>query len=162
MGELSGKVVIVTGGGQGIGFAIVKKFAENGATVIATGRTLSKVEKTAELLKEYDVVPYRMDCGLEQEFLYDRLRGGLGRRYADTLMQGNDIGWHAERLQICRSYRAVYRSLANLLNLSGGVLSACKFAEAIGRCTERSRICRNNIGRCVECLQICRSYRAVY
>lgn len=69
MGELNGKVVIVTGGGQGIGFAIVKKFAENGATVIATGRTLSKVEKTAELLKDYDVVPYKMDCGLEQDWI---------------------------------------------------------------------------------------------
>ena len=69
MGELSGKVVIVTGGGQGIGFSIVKKFAENGATVIATGRTLSKVERTAETLKEYDVIPYRMDCGSEQDWI---------------------------------------------------------------------------------------------
>lgn len=69
MGEFDGKVVIVTGGGQGIGFAIVKKFAENGATVIATGRTLSKLERTAEALKEYDVIPYAMDCGIEQDWI---------------------------------------------------------------------------------------------
>ncbi len=68
MGEFDGKVVIVTGGGQGIGFGIVKKFAENGATVIATGRTLSKVERTAEILKDYKVIPYSMDCGVEQDW----------------------------------------------------------------------------------------------
>ncbi len=68
MGEFDGRVVAVTGAGQGIGFEVVKKFAENGATVIAIGRTASKVEHTAEVLKPLDVVSYGMDCGVEEEW----------------------------------------------------------------------------------------------
>ena len=36
---LKGKVVIVTGGTRGIGYAIVKKFLENGARVVLCGST---------------------------------------------------------------------------------------------------------------------------
>lgn len=68
MKRFEGQIVIVTGAGQGIGFAIAEKFAKEGATVIATGRTLSKVEKTAQLLEDYDVVPWSMDCGIEEDW----------------------------------------------------------------------------------------------
>lgn len=46
-GRLAGKVAIVTGAGQGIGEAIAIGYAQEGAKVILTGRTLSKLEDAA-------------------------------------------------------------------------------------------------------------------
>jgi len=46
--RLDGKTAVVTGGGQGIGAAVVRALAGAGAAVLATGRTLSKVERVAE------------------------------------------------------------------------------------------------------------------
>jgi NAD(P)-dependent dehydrogenase (short-subunit alcohol dehydrogenase family) len=50
-GRLGGKVAIVTGGGQGIGEAIAVGYAKEGAKVIVTGRTLSKLEAVVEKIK---------------------------------------------------------------------------------------------------------------
>lgn len=44
--SLSGKVVLVTGGSRGIGFAIAKKFSENGAIVIITSKNAERVKKS--------------------------------------------------------------------------------------------------------------------
>ncbi len=46
-GRLAGKVAIVTGAGQGIGEAIAIGYAREGARVILTGRTPSKLEDAA-------------------------------------------------------------------------------------------------------------------
>ncbi|MDE2403098.1 MAG: SDR family oxidoreductase [Sphingomonadales bacterium] len=43
--RLAGKVAIVTGGGQGIGAAIAEGYAAEGAKVIVTGRTKSKLDE---------------------------------------------------------------------------------------------------------------------
>jgi NAD(P)-dependent dehydrogenase (short-subunit alcohol dehydrogenase family) len=43
-GKLEGKVAIVTGAGQGIGEAIAAGYAAQGAKVLITGRTMSKLE----------------------------------------------------------------------------------------------------------------------
>lgn len=47
LNRLAGKVAIVTGAGQGIGAAIAELFAREGAKVLITGRTLSKLEEVA-------------------------------------------------------------------------------------------------------------------
>jgi len=50
--RLEGKVAIVTGAGQGIGAAIAEAYAREGAKVIITGRTFSKVEDIAGKIKQ--------------------------------------------------------------------------------------------------------------
>ena len=40
--RLKGKVAIITGAGQGIGEAIARAYAREGAKVIITGRTMSQ------------------------------------------------------------------------------------------------------------------------
>jgi 2-hydroxycyclohexanecarboxyl-CoA dehydrogenase len=46
MGTLDGKIAIVTGAGQGVGRGIALALAKAGASVVATGRTLEKCERT--------------------------------------------------------------------------------------------------------------------
>lgn len=52
MKRFEGKVVLITGGGQGIGFGVSKAFAEEGANLILTGRTMSKLENAKKSLEE--------------------------------------------------------------------------------------------------------------
>jgi NAD(P)-dependent dehydrogenase (short-subunit alcohol dehydrogenase family) len=51
-GRLQGKVAIVTGAGQGIGEAIALAYAREGAKVVITGRTQTKLDAVAERIRE--------------------------------------------------------------------------------------------------------------
>jgi NAD(P)-dependent dehydrogenase (short-subunit alcohol dehydrogenase family) len=48
---LDGKVAIITGGGQGIGRATARVFADAGATVVLAQRTLGPLEETRQLVE---------------------------------------------------------------------------------------------------------------
>ncbi|MCI6885936.1 MAG: 3-oxoacyl-ACP reductase FabG [Lachnospiraceae bacterium] len=50
---LKGKTAVVTGGTRGIGFAIVKKYLENGANVAIAGSRQESVDKAMEKLSDY-------------------------------------------------------------------------------------------------------------
>jgi NAD(P)-dependent dehydrogenase (short-subunit alcohol dehydrogenase family) len=50
--DLSGKVAIVTGAGQGVGQGIALALSAAGARLVVAGRTLAKVEATAAMIRE--------------------------------------------------------------------------------------------------------------
>lgn len=49
--SLKGRLALVTGSGQGIGFALAKGLAEHGAIVVVNGRSADKVEKAVASLR---------------------------------------------------------------------------------------------------------------
>ena len=65
MTDLANQVVVVTGAGSGIGRATALRFAQAGATVIATGRRLEKLNETAHAARgeRGRIAPVAADVG---------------------------------------------------------------------------------------------------
>src|ERR1700756_1927608 len=49
MGKLQGKMAVITGGTVGIGFAIAKRFVDEGAFVFITGRRQKELDEVATI-----------------------------------------------------------------------------------------------------------------
>ncbi len=50
--NLEGRIALITGSSQGIGFALARGLAEHGATVIINGRDRGKVDQAVTLLED--------------------------------------------------------------------------------------------------------------
>ncbi|MEN1987653.1 SDR family NAD(P)-dependent oxidoreductase [Paenibacillus hubeiensis] len=62
--KLANKVAVVTGASKGIGLAIVRKFIEEGASVVAVSRTLT--EELADLVEHKSVKHLPIDVNMER------------------------------------------------------------------------------------------------
>jgi len=82
MSRFSNKVVVVTGGNSGIGYATAQQFVKEGAKVIITGRNKAAVEKAAS---ELGAIGFVSDQGNLQAI--DKLVAEIKSRYnkVDTL-----------------------------------------------------------------------------
>ena len=56
--KLAGKVALITGGSRGIGKAIAKEFADNGASIVISSKDKTKLDKTAS---EFDAFVIQAD-----------------------------------------------------------------------------------------------------
>jgi NAD(P)-dependent dehydrogenase (short-subunit alcohol dehydrogenase family) len=82
--EFSGRVVMVTGAGSGIGRAVALALAQAGAQVILLGRTVRKLEAVhAEIVKlggpEASIVPLDLERALAAD--YEAVAGAIEQRY---------------------------------------------------------------------------------
>lgn len=73
MVEFSGKTVLVTGGGSGIGEALAYEYARKGTNVLLTGRRVSALEKVAVKCKELGVNSWVHPVDLESQTSVDDL-----------------------------------------------------------------------------------------
>src|SRR6202050_800135 len=70
MGKLDGKAAVVTGGSSGIGFAVAKRFVDEGAFVFITGRRQKELDEAVKAIGS-NVVGVRGDVSKLQDL--DRL-----------------------------------------------------------------------------------------
>ncbi|WP_428334506.1 SDR family NAD(P)-dependent oxidoreductase [Novosphingobium sp.] len=65
MADLTGKVALITGAGQGIGQGVALAMAAAGASVVVTGRTFAKVEATAAMVRERGGTALALPCNVK-------------------------------------------------------------------------------------------------
>lgn len=65
MNQLAGKVALITGAGQGVGQGIAFAMAAAGASVVVTGRTMEKLEKTVAEIEARSGTAVAFDCNVK-------------------------------------------------------------------------------------------------
>lgn len=100
MKRLEGKVTVVTGGNAGIGEAIAKRFAEEGASVVITGRRQQELDHVASAIRIHQgtVLPVAGSV-TDEAHVQDVVRRALdsfGR--IDVLVNNAGIGAFGKRL----------------------------------------------------------------
>lgn len=91
---LKGKVAVVTGGTRGIGYAIVKKFLENGASVVLWGSRQETVDRALERLRQdnpdWQVTGMAPDLGSYEEIA--RALDSVKKKYGKIDIMVNNAG----------------------------------------------------------------------
>lgn len=89
--KLAGKKIIVTGGGRGLGATMAKKFVQEGASVLITGRNEDTLKKTSEEIGCSYLVLDMMSPECFEKFIMEagNMLGGL-----DVLVNNAGISLH--------------------------------------------------------------------
>ena len=91
---LKGKVAVVTGGTRGIGYAIVKKFLENGSSVVLWGSSQETVDRALEMLRQdnpdWQVTGMAPDLGSYEEVA--RALDSVKKKYGKIDIMVNNAG----------------------------------------------------------------------
>ncbi|QFR98149.1 SDR family NAD(P)-dependent oxidoreductase [Streptomyces tsukubensis] len=88
MGRLAGRTALVTGGGSGLGAVLAHALADAGARVVAVGRTLDALERTARA-RPGSVRAAR--CDVTDPASVDALAGALAAERVDILVNNAGV-----------------------------------------------------------------------
>ncbi|MEX2630860.1 MAG: SDR family oxidoreductase [Tistlia sp.] len=92
MGELNGKVAVVTGGGRGIGAAIAEALAAAGAAVVVTARGLSACEVVAARIREAGGTAQAVACDVSLPAEVESLVAAAREAYGPVDILVNNAG----------------------------------------------------------------------
>lgn len=92
MGQLDGRVALVTGAGSGIGKGIAEAFAREGASLVLAGRTLAKVEAVAEALRGERCSAQAFEADVSKHADCERLVAQTVKRFGALHLLVNNAG----------------------------------------------------------------------
>lgn len=146
--SLEGKVAVVTGGGSGIGVAVARAFAREGAKVVVADINTPGGERTADMIKEEggDAIFVQTDVssGLNVEAMVDKAvevygrldcacnnAGTLGRRVRTHEMTEEEwvriVGVNLKGVWLCMKYELVQM----LKQGKGAIVNMASFAGVV-------------------------------
>jgi NAD(P)-dependent dehydrogenase (short-subunit alcohol dehydrogenase family) len=92
MGDLKGKIVLVTGGGRGIGRAIALAFARAGCDVALAGRSQAALDSVAEEIRRLGVKALPWSCDVAQKREVENLKHEVDGRLGVVRILVNNAG----------------------------------------------------------------------
>jgi len=132
--EITGKVVLITGGGSGIGFETARLFAQKGNTVILTGRNAAKLEKAAGEIN--NAVYFACDVTSEEDVrsLVSFVQQQYGR--LDFLMNNAGLSYlhmlHDHQDTFMNAFREMTTNYLAAVNITSQFLPILKEQPAAG------------------------------
>ncbi|HEY7437371.1 MAG TPA: SDR family NAD(P)-dependent oxidoreductase, partial [Methylomirabilota bacterium] len=97
---LAGKVAIVTGGGRGIGLAIARLLAEDGASVVVSGRDAARLEAAVKELEALGVPALGIPADAAKREDVDRLLDATRERFGRIDVVVNNAGITRDQLLV--------------------------------------------------------------
>jgi 3-hydroxybutyrate dehydrogenase len=90
--SLEGRGVVVTGGGRGIGRAVARRLAENGAAVVVTARSTDQIESVAEELRADGLQAHAVHCDVADEASVEAMAAAAIERLGTVDILVNNAG----------------------------------------------------------------------
>ncbi len=127
--NFKGKTVVVTGGSMGIGFAIVKRFAEAGANVVAADISSAEEKKIVALGKEYGVPTMLIKTDVSQEKDIVKLVATVVKKFGKLDVLVNNAGIYPQK-PVLEMDLALWEK-TQAINLRGTFLCCREAAKAM-------------------------------
>lgn len=143
MDRLQGKVALVTGGAKGIGFAIAKRFAQEGASIALAARTIEQASAAAAKI-DADILPLALDTTVDVQWKdaieqIDNRFGGLnvlvncaGVTIGSNLIETDDSVWNQHMDVNLRGPFMGCRAALHLMKRDGSPGSIVNISSAFG------------------------------
>ena len=155
MGNLSGKIALVTGAGQGVGQGIAWALSAEGASVAVAGRTLSKLEATCAEIARRGGTAFAVECDVKRLDSLERCVARVVERFGRINILVNNAqevplgplngvteaalqaGWESGPLATFRLMKLCYPHLKG----DGCIINLASTAASLGR-QQLQRLCR--------------------
>jgi gluconate 5-dehydrogenase len=128
--DLTGKVAIITGAGDGLGRGFAEAMAEAGAHVVCTGRRIENTSQTAEMIKEIGVKTLAIQVDVSEEEQVKEMVGKTVEHFGRLDIIFNNAGIGGEIVPAHElSLETWHRVIA--VNLTGVFLCAREAAKVM-------------------------------
>jgi glucose 1-dehydrogenase len=134
-GRLEGKVAVVTGGSRGLGFAIARAFAQEGASVVLASRSSASVDRAAAELKSAGFKVAGFSCDVADLFRVEALADFAEAQFGPIGVWVNDAGLSAPYGPSAHVPSPIFRSVidTNIVGTYNGSVVALRRMLPLGR-----------------------------